>query len=297
MSVRQPSLRGKLFKRARQVVYLIAHPIDHWRSAQRLRASGSSEARAAQYKYLGGYLALPMAVVDRRWALVSHYEMFDRLASENMKSGLGDSVLLWQRHVADDKPPLRIMLEAARLAPMEGELQLRFAFRSDLFVLTFLLSSGRPFNIDASTVLFVGGAQGGYHCREETREASKLNGEISPAAMLVIAVQVLAKMMRIERLIAVNEDHQVSTSYASELIKLDYRRFWADAGGIRHDRYYQLPQESTSKPLEEVPQTHRKRTRRKREAKAAIRAQIEQRLAQLMAPQTTALEICPGVSA
>ena len=282
MSVWQPQLQRKLGKRARQLFHLGRDPIGHWRFSRRLEALGGGVHRYASFKYLGDYLALPMTVGDRRRALIGHYEAIDRSGLAARKASLNAGILLWQGEVADDKPPLRIYLEPARLAPMEGELQLRFAFRSDLFFLTFILSSGEPFDVNAASILYIGGAQGGYQCRAETREAAKRNGEISPAAMLMIAVQALVRTMQVDGLIAVSANHQISRSYAHDQIKLDYHCFWTEAGGTRHSRYYHLPRDTVSKSLGEISQTHRARTRRKREAKAVVRAQIEQRLTDLL---------------
>ncbi len=282
MSVWQPQLRRKLGKRARQLFHLGLDPVGHWRFSKRLEVLGGREHRYSTYKYLGDYLALPMKVGNRRRALISHYEAIDRSGLAASKAALQAGILLWQGEATDGQPRLRIYLEPARLAPMEGELQLRFAFRSDLFFLTFILGSGEPFDVNAASILYIGGAQGGYRCRAETREAAKLNGEISPAAMLMIAVQALVRAMRVEGLIAVNANHQIARSYAHEQIKLDYHRFWTEAGGTRDNRYYYLPRDTVPKSLGEVSQSHRSRTRRKREAKAVVRAQIEQTLTELM---------------
>ena len=105
---------------------------------------------------------------------------------------------------------------------------------------------------------------------------------ISPAALLMIAVQALVRAMQVEGLIAVNANHQIARSYAHDQIRLDYHRFCTEAGRTSDNRYYHLPRDMASKSLGEISQNHRSRTRRKREAKAVVRAQIEQRLTELM---------------
>ena len=89
-------------------------------------------------------------------------------------------------------------------------------------------------------------------------------------------------------LIAVNDPHQISRSYANDQIKLNYHRLWTEAGGYHQDGYYHLPREMVSKSLDEVSQSHRSRTRRKREAKAVVRRQIERRLADLFSVREVA---------
>jgi len=110
------------------------------------------------------------------------------------------------------------------------------------------------------------------------RQAAKDNGEISPAAMLLLTVRALAKVLDIGQIFAVAEEDQISKGYASDKVKLDYHSFWRQAGGVRHGTFYKLFNESVEKPLNEIPITHRARTRRKRERKARIRETIEARL-------------------
>ena len=167
---------------------------------------------------------------------------------------------------------------------MEGELQLTFSFRTELFVLTFLLAPGKVFDVDAEAVLFIGGVQGRIGGREEMREASKRNGEISPAAMLILTVQAFADAIGVDQLIAIGNDDHVATAYSPSGILFDYHRFWSEVGGKRSGRYYRIPVESPSKPLSEIPLTHRGRTKRKREAKAQIRGTLERRLRQILKP-------------
>jgi len=147
-----------------------------------------------------------------------------------------------------------------------------------LFTLTFLFAPGDLFGCPADTVLFIGGAQGGVDCRIEMRQAAKDNGEISPAAMLLLTVRALVKVLDIGQIFAVADEDQVSKGYHSDEVKLDYNSFWSNAGGVRHGTFYKLFNESVEKPLNEIPITHRARTRRKRERKARIRETIEARL-------------------
>jgi hypothetical protein len=126
------------------------------------------------------------------------------------------------------------------------------------------------------------------------REASRLNCEISPAAMLIIAVQAIGKIMQVDQLIAIGEDDHISMGYSPSKIMFDYRRFWIEVGGESCGRYYRLPLEPVQKPLSEVSLTHRSRARRRREAKGLVRKSIEDRLRQLISinpePLSTVLE-------
>jgi uncharacterized protein VirK/YbjX len=272
---------GKIAKRLAQIAYLCAHPIEHFRCVSAIRKCGMPAGLNAM-KYLGDYLTRTLAPARRRDALRSHYERLRYFIPPLTPSDLQEGVLIWTRHVAADGPPLRLVLEPARYAAMEGELQLRFAFKSDLYVLTFLFAAGHIFERQDPTVIFIGGVQGLIGAREEIREAAKLNGEIDPATMLIIALQALAAGTGVDEIIAVGEEDQVSMGYAREKISLDYRGFWLDLGAAPCGRHYRLPLTFTHKPLAEIPGPHRRRSKRKRRDKQLIRQEIDGRVAQLV---------------
>jgi uncharacterized protein VirK/YbjX len=242
----------------------------------------AADDRWTPFKYLGDYLSLSMSTTARRQALTGHYLRLGSLARASAGYvSWRDSIVLWELGQREPHGSLRIFLEPARLAPMEGELQLRFSSgRRNLFTLTFLFTPGDLFGCPSDTVLFIGGVQGGVDCRSEMRQAAKDNGEISPPTMLLLTVKALAKVLQIGQIFAVAEENQISKRYtwASDTVKLDYHSFWSKMGGVRHGTFYKLLNESVEKPLNEIPITHRARTRRKRERKARIRETIEARL-------------------
>ena len=275
---------GKLLKRVKQVFYLGRHPLSHYRCATAIRDSRLTRDPLTSLKYLGDHLALSLRTPQRRQALMGHYAALRRLLHPAVGGELPNGIWLWRRELGDGQPPLSIILEPSKLAPMEGELQLRFTLKSDLYVLTFLLAPGDVFGLDCVNVLFIGGVQGLIGARGEMREASRLNGEISPAAMLILAVQAIGKVMRVDDLIAIGEDDHISTGYSPAKIMFDYRRFWTEAGGERFGAHYRIPMETPHKPIAEIALTHRSRTKRKREAKRCIREEIEERLQQIIMP-------------
>ena len=274
--------RTKFTKRVTQLAYLMRHPVRHWRCAGLLTTGAVRSDRMASFRYLGDYLALSMPTAVRRAALMDHHRDMPQFLRDGVKQGPQGGIILWERPVERGAPPLRITLEQSSLAPMEGELQLRFTFRSDLYFLTFLIGRGGTFGTGSGRLLFIGGLQGAFASRGEMREAAKLNGEISPAAMLLLAVRAVATILAVDDVIAVAEEDQVAMGYAPDRIRLDYGRFWSDAGGVRDGQFYQLPLVVEDKPLAETPISHRARTRRKRAAKREIRDDIEQRMTELM---------------
>jgi uncharacterized protein VirK/YbjX len=272
---------SKIRKRIVQMAYLCSHPVEHWHCARLVASHGKRINLAASLKYLGAYLALSMPTATRRQALMDHYQDLP-----NFLQGIGDSnadkIILWEKRTGGNRPPLQIFLEESSFAPLEGEMQLRFSFGFDLFFLTFLFASGQTFGGLPGRLLFIGGAQGAFARRAEMREAAKLNGEIAPARMLLIAIRALGKILSLDGVIAIAEDEQVARCYSPEHIKLDYRGFWTGTGGARAGPFYHLPLEVEERPLLEIPITHRARTRRKRAAKREIQAEIEARIEELL---------------
>jgi uncharacterized protein VirK/YbjX len=274
----------KLLKRVKQVFYLSRHPVRHYRCATTIRDSQLTSDPLISLKYLGDHLALSLGTPQRQQALMGHYAALPQLLHPDAGGELADGMLVWRRELEGQRAPLSIFLEPSKLAPMEGELQLRFSFRSDLFVLTFLIAPGRVFGLDCSSIVFIGGVQGRIGSKEEMREASRLNDEISPAAMLILAVQAIAKIMRVDDLIAIAEDDHISMGYSPSKIMFDYRRLWTEAGGERFGAHYRIPIEPQHKPIAEIALTHRSRTKRKRAAKKRAREEIELRLLEIVMP-------------
>jgi uncharacterized protein VirK/YbjX len=259
------------------------HPIHHARCMAALARSRLNPDPLAAFKYLGDHLALSLGPSLRREALIAHHARLSESLSLRAVNRIRGGTELWRRDIAGDSA-LSLVLEPSMLAPMEGELQLRFSFRSELYVLTFLLAPGHVFSSDRSIVLFIGGLQGRIGCRQEIREASKLNREIAPAAMLFLAVQAVAREVGAEELLAIGEADQISMSYSPSMVRFNYGTFWTEVGGVRRGDFYSLPLEPSHRPLSAIPLTHRSRTRRKREEKRRIRESIELRVRNLLAP-------------
>jgi len=274
---------GKPLKRIRQFAYLCCHPVGHYHCASAIRDSRLVRDPSIALKYLGDHLALSLRPQQRRTALTAHYQMIARILLPSTVDSLHEGLLIWRKDVADC-PALTITLEPSKLAPMEGELQLRFSFRSDLCVLTFLLAHGEPFGAHQPAVLFVGGVQGRLGAREELREASRCNGEISPSGMLFLALQAIGKALDISEIIGIGEDDHISTGYSRARITFDYRRFWTELGGVRRGRHYAIPLDTPAKPISETSPSHRSRARRKRRAKGLVRQSIESHVRLLIGP-------------
>lgn len=290
MNRSRASQPGKWLKRARQAAYVVLHAPDHVRCALAVKRSSLKGRQRASSKYLGDCFALSLTTAQRRHALVQHHWASSQTFPRAVASEISKGVTLWQRDIPNEAP-LVLALEPAAIAPMEGELQFKFSYRSYLHVLTFLFAPGHLFGSDCRTVIFIGGVQGRVGCREEIRAAAKLNREIAPAAVLLLAAQALAEELETE-LLAVGEADQISMSYSPSMVRFDYEAFWTEMGGSRGARFYRLPLHSPQRPLSSIGLSHRARTRRKREEKFRIRAEIAASFRKLV---TAASDVQPDV--
>ena len=138
-------------------------------------------------------------------------------------------------------------------------------------------------DLEPEPVLFIGGFQGRGGCTERIRRTAKLNGEISPASMLLLALQSLGAALDINAIAGVSATQQACIDHDANIDQYlsVYDGYWASAGGtIINGRYFTLAVTPHDKPILEIPKYNRTRTKKKRRLKQAIRAEIQQSLAQ-----------------
>ena len=268
----------KPMRRLRQIAYLMSHLPDHFRCAKLVRSAPAGPSRLGALKYLGDYLALGLGPKERMNALACHHETIQRFPAAS-KLELADGTVIWSSRPAGH-PPLRMILEPAG-STLEGELRLSFTYNVDLFRMIFAVVPGSICGGGHWPAICIGELKGAFDAREEMREASKLNSGISPRTMLVLAIQGLAQAWGIREIYVVRSACQIASQ--TDGVHFDYDRFAAELGAERGERFHLLPIDMTEKPLSDVPPSHRSRARRRREAKAAIRASIRDRVEQRVA--------------
>ena len=124
--------------------------------------------------------------------------------------------------------------------------------------------------------MLVGGSQGFPGTSMLIRDASKTIGEISPAAMLILALQALAKRLGADAILGVTAEEQTSLRAHPAQAKSRYDALWEMSGGERQGRFYRLPSGVAWKDTSHLSNGHRPRARRKRELKERILAQIRE---------------------
>jgi uncharacterized protein VirK/YbjX len=260
--------------RAIQLTYLAQNWRAHNQYLGKLRIFQDSNViqqnNLVNYKYIGNYLALSR---DRKWRreiILSNYQIIYDLRQRMTHSKLFcTSTTIWRSpsSLDDSISEQRIILQAGTIAPLEGEFELQFFLEKKLLAtLTFVFASGSLVEVEDQAVCLIGSLQGGHDCRAEIRQAAKLNGEISPFTMLVLALKALTEAMDVAKIFGVSSDDQVALRGESRA-GLDYDAMWTREGGSLHANGFYLLEPLNSKPLEQISQSHRKRAQRKRQRK------------------------------
>jgi uncharacterized protein VirK/YbjX len=279
----------KVMKRTKQLLYFVSHRADH---AEYLRVIGTARAagvasadKLIDLKYLGIYLSDFMSTETRRQILMHHYAFLTQKITDASKGRLWSAgATLWERHDEETGNTFRVIVEQSALSPMEGESQLRFTLGdTTLCTLTFSVLHGASIGLPHGQVIFIGGVQGGQNCRQEIRVAAKANGEIAPAAILLVAAKAIAQAMGIGHIVGVSSEGQAAMGYAGEKISLSYDAMWLDAGAIQTENGFFIVAPGEEKRLDDIRSKHRARTRRKRQLKLEITKQVRRRTADVFA--------------
>jgi uncharacterized protein VirK/YbjX len=266
---------GRLKYRAIQLTYLAQNWRAHRQYLNQLKVFQESDViphnSLINYKYIGNYLALSRSREWRREIIVSNYQIIYDLSRTAAHATLfARSTTIWSRLASLDTGATdqRIILQPSTIAPLEGEFELQFFLGTKLLAtLTFVFASGVLVEAEDQAVCLIGSLQGGHDCRTEIRQAAKLNGEISPFTMLVLALKALTEAMNVAKLFGVSSNDQVALRGESRA-GLDYDAMWAREGGSLQPNGFFLLEPLNSKPLVQISQSHRKRAQRKRERKA-----------------------------
>lgn len=268
--------------RVRRTWYLVTHLRGHV-ALKRMIASGRSpgiqgEDRLARFKYLRAYLARFLTTQQKYACLLGHHRYWREIgATDKVRGLLAGRTPLWR--VQRDGRVISIEVRPASRTAIEGELALNFLLDGLLIsTLTFSIVPGSVFGQAALPAVFVGGIQGYPGCREAVRQAAKLNSEVAPTRTLLIAMQALASVLRIETIICISASHQIAADaliHAPERAEA-YDLFWQSEGATSEDgKVYLVPADFAKIAYPEPTGSHRTRARRRRLHKEALYEEIQ----------------------
>lgn len=222
-------------------------------------------------KYLVSYLASRFGKVERRRILLHHYDFAERHLIGSLYDVLfQSSPVLWRD--GDSLSSSTISL-AVSDHHQEGDLSLLFKFGGELiFVVSFSVVEGPLVGSGDQAVLLVGRVQGAPNKLSEIRASTKACRDISPAHLLIAALQAVADSLRIATIAGVSNSQQlVKGSSARAAFHFNYDDFWESLLAAPTPLgFYVMPVPLLQKPLAAIAITHRRRTRRKREYKEML---------------------------
>jgi uncharacterized protein VirK/YbjX len=297
------SLRSKLRRnsrrRARQVKDLALHLPGLIALGARIRRAGFGRAARSQpvlvFKYLGQYLANCFGTAARLRIISHHYETLAARLPGLSKLGFPrNGIVLWSHRVELDTFTIRLSTPGPDY--LEGDLSLVFSVNGvRLHRLSFTCIPGKEAGLEAGTAVLVGGSQGFPRTAALIRQASKTNGEISPAAMLVLALQALADRLGATAILGVTAHEQTSLRANPEEAKSRYDALWEMCGAERNGRFYRLPAGVAWRDTSHLSNGHRARARRKRELKERILAQVRTNAERLLLAIFSIVDLMPGL--
>lgn len=264
------------FRLSRMMRYIVRSGIFDKQIPQRFHAKNRT-------KYIRPYLGLNFSFKQRFAACVSFYEIFSAcFFQKRSKARFRVKDTLWEGHNAN---LFALTIEQAVDCLMEGELTLAFTMDNmTLYRVTISVFEGACIGVACPRVVFVGGIQGAPNSKELQRAAARLNGEIAPLDMLVIAVRALAEVFDAAQIVGVRNSDQISHAYADDKIFFDYDLFWESLGASRDRAGYLLEIEPPEKSLLEMTASHRSRAKRKRKLKKSIQSAIHEKAIELFSP-------------
>lgn len=235
------------------------------------------------YKYLGGYLALRLTRQARLRILYNHYEYLARQVQDSFFASLLDGIPLWEDERDGDVVSIRLAFPSG--IDFEGDLALTYALNDvPLYNISFVVSPGQYVDSAAPQVLFVSRIQGTRHF-ELIRHATKTCHDITPAALLIAALQGIAEALDIRALTGISNADRLY-----ETITFDYDSFWESFNADKETNgLFSLPLPLVKTPIELIKGKRRERTLRKRHYKDQVCETVQGRFAENMLHQYSAL--------
>jgi uncharacterized protein VirK/YbjX len=217
------------------------------------------------YKYLGNYLANNLSRQARLGILYNHYDYLTRQVQSSFFSSLLTGLPLWQDSREEDGV-MSIQLTFPSGIDFEGDLALTFAHNGvPLYNISFVVAPGKYVHSQEAQVLFVSRIQGTRNF-ELIRQCTKSCHDITPAALLVAALQGIASALNINLLTGISTEERLY-----DTITFDYNSFWESFQAERtQDNLFFLALPLVKTPIELIKGKRRERTLRKRHYKDEV---------------------------
>ncbi len=222
-------------------------------------------------KFVTPYLATSL-MPRQRLSIQTHlFEMLEtRFSDRDFVDRLKLGIVLWR--VATDAGEQTVTLRLPFRTMLEGDLLLEHAI-DGVTLYRFSFAFVPAGIIGPRETVVIGGSQGVHGTGLLTRCAAKANGEINPAATLMIALRALCQTLGINDIHGVRADNQSVVYNRPDQNLGAYDTLWAQHGGVSQNGFY-LMDANLSDCAQSIDSGHKSRTRRKRRLKQAILAEI-----------------------
>jgi len=225
------------------------------------------------FKYLTrDYLVRGMSTAERAASLAYHYRCLARTFPNHILRTILDSRMTVLEKKADGHC-IAVRFSVARTQVREGELALALEVDgTTIYVLQFTIVPGWVVRSDAAEVLLVSRLQGIKGHYREVQLSTKAFSEVAPPALLLAVLHGIAQVCSINEMTGISAESQFSYIHsAAESFHAAYDNYWIELGASRiNASFYACPIPPEEKPLTEIKNGHRSRTRKKREFKRRI---------------------------
>lgn len=226
-------------------------------------------------KYVGRYMAKRFDKSARRSILKFHHEyLAERVVDAFYEQVLTSRPALWT--LERDECRYAIALSFNSKWHSEGDLSLILTQDEfQLYEVAFTIVQGRLIGFAPQPVLFVGRIQGAVRQADAIKAATRACNDVAPSHLLMVALPAVAGALGIDVIAGVGSREQISEDGGAKW-HFDYDQFW-ETFPVKElgASIYELPVPLPEKPLSEIKQSHRRRTRQKREFKKKVGAEIE----------------------
>jgi uncharacterized protein VirK/YbjX len=249
------------------------------------------------FKYLSSfYLIRDLSVRSRGDTMAYHYR--------HLLGSVDPS--LARRLMAEEVPVFeyssggslcRICLKIPPCPIKEGELSLGLELDGrEIYTLSFSFVSGKIAGLTDEPAVLVARLQGTRNSLAEIQTAGRLLQDVSPPAMLLSALQGVARVFNVYQFVGVSSaQHVCGGADSARVAPRSYDTFFVTAGaGLNDLGYYVGALPLPHKPISQIKPCHRSRSLRKRRFKAEVADLVYQRLQNTM-PKSPAAKTEPAL--
>lgn len=222
------------------------------------------------FKYAGNYLGRSFSCRCRGAILINHYKFINNYFPKGFTETLITSrVVLWEKLLGVNLYTVTLQFP---YYDMEGDMAVQFNVNGcGISIVSFSIINGNMVGVGSKQAIFIARVQGTKWKFDLIRQATKDLNEVTPNALLVIAVQAIATALKIERIAGVATKEHIDL----DDFHYNYDELWISMGGDKvNEHVFHLPTAPHNKPMAMVKVNHRCRTKQKRQFKVDIYNQI-----------------------